>query len=149
MKINLKVYRAEISPSVAGSRTGSAGPRARGIDAYNEENKVEPMRRALRSSARTLGSPDYAATKPRAIADRISQVVERTLEGSSIAVGPSRRLSLPPKHNLPTTLWEKGYVSIGDTTARARFKKWRRPTRRASSVLKRECGIHEINLGDL
>ena len=54
------------------------------------------------------------------------------------------------KHNLPYhPLWEKGYVSIGDTHSTKALHEVATLEETRFNGLKRECGIHEINLGDL
>ena len=98
LKINLKVYRAELSPAWQESRHGQRWTKGlEGLDAYNEENKVEPMRRALRE----LGVNTWFAGLRRNQTESRSQieyleVVGRTLEGSSDrGLDRSRRLPLP------------------------------------------------------
>ncbi len=49
LKLNLKIYRSELSPAWQEARFGQRWQQGvKGIDAYNEQNKVEPMRRALK-----------------------------------------------------------------------------------------------------
>ena len=49
LKINLKVYRSATSAAWQEARHGQRWNQGlEGLDAYNQENKVEPMRRALR-----------------------------------------------------------------------------------------------------
>ena len=49
MKVNLKVCRAPRSPAWQEARHGQRWNQGvEGLGAYNQENKVEPMRRALR-----------------------------------------------------------------------------------------------------
>ena len=49
LKLNLKVYRSDLSPAWQEARYGQRWTHGvDGIDAYNEDNKVEPMRRALK-----------------------------------------------------------------------------------------------------
>ena len=54
------------------------------------------------------------------------------------------------KHNLPYhPLWEKGYVSIGDHHSTKPLHEVATLEETRFNGLKRECGIHEINLADL
>ena len=54
------------------------------------------------------------------------------------------------KHNLPDhPLWEKGYVSIGDQHSTKALHEVATVAETRFNGLKRECGIHEINLADL
>ena len=49
LRLNLHVFRAELSPAWQEARHGQRWNQGLdGLNAYNEENKVEPMRRALR-----------------------------------------------------------------------------------------------------
>ena len=49
LELNLKVYRAELSPAWQEARFGRLWEQGvEGLDRYNEMNKVEPMQRALR-----------------------------------------------------------------------------------------------------
>ena len=122
------------------------------MNAYNDENKVAPMRRGLReldvatwfAGIRRNQSESRAATpflewaggrwKVHPIADWTDRDVHAYLK----------------EHDLPYhPLWEKGYLSIGDQHST-------RPIHEVSTVeqtrffgLQRECGIHDINLADL
>jgi phosphoadenosine phosphosulfate reductase len=153
LNINLKVYRAERSPAWQESRYGQRWNQGLdGLQAYNEENKVEPMRRALRE----LGVSTWFAGLRRNQTESRAQIEYLKWSNGRWKVHPiadwtdrdvHRYLT---KHNLPYhPLWEKGYVSIGDHHST-------RPIHEVATVdqtrffgLKRECGIHEINLGDL
>jgi phosphoadenosine phosphosulfate reductase len=153
LKINLKVFRAETSPAWQEARYGQRWTKGiEGLNAYNQENKVEPMRRALRE----LGVSTWFAGLRRNQAESRSQIEFLQWSGGRWKVHPIadwtdrdvyRYLT---KHDLPYhPLWEKGYVSIGDHHST-------RPIQEVATVdetrffgLKRECGIHEINLGDL
>ena len=85
LKINLKVYRAERSPAWQESRYGQRWNQGlEGIEAYNQENKVEPMRRALRD----LGANTWFAGLRRKQSETrssatVSRMGGRPLEGSS------------------------------------------------------------------
>jgi phosphoadenosine phosphosulfate reductase len=153
LRLNLHVYRAERSPAWQEARYGQRWLHGlSGIDAYNAENKVEPMRRALREldirtwfaglrrgqSASRANVPyvDWAGGrwKVHPIADWRDRDVHRYLEAHGL-----------PQHPLST----QGYVSIGDHHST-------RPLADASSDeatrfagLKRECGIHEIDLASI
>src|SRR5690606_5897007 len=49
LELNLHVYRADLSPAWQEARYGQRWNQGlEGLNAYNEETKVEPMRRALR-----------------------------------------------------------------------------------------------------
>lgn len=153
LHLNLKIYRAETSPAWQESRYGQRWNQgAEGLRAYNEENKVEPMRRALRE----LDANTWFAGLRRRQSESRSKIQYLEWAGGRWKVHPiadwndrdvHRYLK---KHDLPYhPLWEKGYLSIGDHHST-------RPIHEVSTVeqtrffgLNRECGIHEINLADL
>lgn len=149
--LNLEIFRSPLSPAWQEARHGKRWEQGvAGISAYNEDNKVEPMKRALTEldagtwfaglrraqSAGRAGTPflewSGGRWKVHPIADWGDRDVHRYLK----------------RHGLPYhPLWEQGYVSIGDhhTT---------RPIHEAGSVeatrffgLKRECGLHEFDFG--
>jgi len=153
LKLNLKVYRATQSSAWQEARHGQRWMQGvAGLNAYNEENKVEPMRRALRE----LGISTWFAGLRRKQSASRSQIPFLDWSGGRWKVHPiadwnDRDVHLYLKaHDLPYhPLWEKGYLSIGDHHST-------KPIHEVSTVeqtrffgLQRECGIHDINLGDL
>lgn len=150
LQLNLAVYRPEFSPAWQEARYGERWKQgAAGLDAYNQENKVEPMKRALRE----LEVGTWFAGLRRSQSD--SRAKTRYLEWAGdrwkvhpIADWSDRDVHFYLKRNdLPYhPLWEQGYLSIGD----------RHTTRSIHDVgendelrffgLKRECGLHEIDL---
>jgi phosphoadenosine phosphosulfate reductase len=123
-----------------------------GIEAYNQENKVEPMRRALRE----LGVGTWFAGLRRNQTETRSQIDYLQWSGGRWKVHPiadwtdrdvHRYLT---KHNLPYhPLWAKGYVSVGDHHSTRPIHEVATADETRFFGLRRECGIHEINLGDL
>ncbi len=153
LSLNLVVYRASVSPAWQEARHGKRWERgAAGIKAYNEEAKVEPMKRALRefevgtwfAGLRRSQSNGRANTpylewagdrwKVHPIADWSDRDVYRYLK----------------RHGLPYhPLWEQGYLSIGDHhTTRSIHEVGRKQDLRFFG-LQRECGLHEIDLSEL
>lgn len=151
--LSLHVYRNPISPAWQEARHGRRWEQGvEGLDAYNRDNKVEPMERALRelrvgtwfaglrrSQAETRRKTPFLSWsgerwKVHPIADWTDRDVHRYLR----------------QHDLPYhPLWEQGYVSIGDVHTT-------RPIHAVSNVeqtrffgLKRECGLHDIDLSSL
>ncbi len=153
LKLNLKIYRSNLSPAWQEARYGSRWQQGvEGIDDYNELNKVEPMRRALKEleagtwfaglrrhqseSRAKIPYLDLAGDrwKVHAIADWTDRDVHRYLK----------------KHDLPYhPLWEKGYVSIGDRHSTRPIQDVSEAKMTRFNGLKRECGLHEIDLADL
>lgn len=157
LKLNLKVYRSQQSPAWQEARHGKRWQQGLGgIELYNRDNKVEPMERALRelkvgswfagvrrsqSSGRAntrflsgQGRPGATRWKIHPIADWTDRDVFDYLR----------------QHDLPYhPLWDQGYVSVGDVQTT-------KPLHAVNSVeetrffgLKRECGLHEIDLSGL
>jgi phosphoadenosine phosphosulfate reductase len=152
LKINLKVYRAERSPAWQEARHGQRWNQGlTGIDAYNQENKVEPMRRALRE----LGVSTWFAGLRRNTESR-SNIPYLEWSGGRWKVHPIAEWTdrdvhrYLKKHDLPYhPLWEKGYVSIGDHHSTKPIYEVATLDETRFFGLKRECGIHEIDLADL
>jgi len=153
LQLNLRVYRALRSPAWQEAHYGKRWKQGvEGINAYNEENKVEPMRRALRE----LEVSTWFAGIRRNQSESRSSIPFLEWSGGRWKVHPiadwnDREVHLYMKeHNLPYhPLWEQGYLSIGDHHST-------KPIHEVSTLeqtrffgLQRECGIHDINLGDL
>jgi phosphoadenosine phosphosulfate reductase len=153
LKINLKVYRAERSPAWQESRYGQRWNQGlNGLEAYNEETKVEPMRRALRD----LGVTTWFAGLRRNQAESRAAIEYLKWAGGRWKVHPIADWTdrdvhnYLRKHNLPYhPLWEKGYVSIGDHHSTRPIHEVATADQTRFFGLKRECGIHEIDLADL
>ncbi len=153
LQLNLRVYRAELSPAWQEARYGERWLRGKqGIEEYNEENKVEPLRRALRD----LRVGTWFAGLRRGQSSTRAEIPFLSWSGERWKVHPiadwtDRDVHLYlKKHDLPYhPLWEQGYLSIGDHHST-------KPIHEVSTLeqtrffgIKRECGIHDINLGDL
>lgn len=151
--LNLHVYRAALSPAWQEARHGQRWNQGLdGLNAYNEENKVEPMRRALRD----LGASTWFAGLRRKQSASRASIPFLDWAGGRWKVHPiadwsDRDVHFYLKdHGLPYhPLWEKGYLSIGDVHST-------RPIHEVDALeqtrffgLTRECGIHEIDLADL
>ena len=153
LDLNLNVYRADVSTAWQEARHGKRWSHGRdGIDAYNNENKVEPMRRALRE----LGAGTWFAGLRRMQSEERTSTPYLKWSGGRWKVHPIADWSdrdvhrYLKQHGLPRhPLWEKGFHSIGDHHST-------RPIHEVNSLeqtrffgLKRECGIHEIDFGKL
>jgi phosphoadenosine phosphosulfate reductase len=153
LALNLCVYRGRTSPAWQEARHGRRWEQGLdGIDAYNYDNKVEPMERALRelgvgtwfaglrrqqaTSRANVPFLDWSGDrwKVHAIADWSDRDVHRYLE----------------KHDLPYhPLWKQGYVSIGDVQTTRSLRDVDHVDKTRFYGLKRECGLHEIDLSGL
>lgn len=146
--LNLHVYRARMSPAWQEARYGKRWTQGlEGIERYNYDNKVEPMQRALRelragtwfTGLRRVQAASRAATpfvqftgerfKVNPIADWTDRDVFDYLKANDLPYHP---------------LWEKGYVSIGDTHTTLSLSEAETEEQTRFFGLKRECGLHEL-----
>lgn len=147
LKLNLKVYRAPLSPAWLEARHGQLWEQGlEGLTRYNQLVKVEPMQRALRE----LGARAWLAGLRRAQSSTREKLEVVGVQDGRVKVHPiidwsdrdiHRYLT---KHGLPYhPLWEKGYVSIGDTHSSRPLTADMTPEQTRFFGLKRECGLHE------
>jgi len=153
LRLDLRVYRNALSPAWQEARHGKRWQQGlRGIDAYNRDNKVAPMERALRElgagtwfaglrrsqSSSRRDVPFLAASgerwKVHPIADWTDRDVHRYLKANDLPYHP---------------LWEKGYVSVGDVHTTRPLHAVEHIDETRFFGLKRECGLHEIDLSGL
>lgn len=153
LDLNLKIYRSKRSPAWQEAREGQRWRQGvDGIEAYNQENKVRPVRRALKE----LGAGTWFAGLRRNQSESRSQIPYLEWSGGRWKVHPIADWSdrdvhrYLTRHGLPYhPLWEKGYVSIGDTHSTKALHEVSTEDETRFFGLKRECGIHEIDLADL
>ena len=151
LALDLRIYRPNLSAAWQEARHGRRWEQGeRAIADYNRENKVAPMERALaetgagtwiaglrRQQSATRGrlpvvSSDGQRWKLHPIVDWSDRDVHRYLT----------------RHRLPYhPLWEKGYVSIGDTHTTRSLHDVESPAETRFFGLKRECGLHEMDFG--
>jgi phosphoadenosine phosphosulfate reductase len=148
LELNLKVYRAALSPAWMEARHGRLWEQGiEGIDRYNHLRKIEPMQRALAE----LGATGWFAGLRRSQA--------RTRAGVEFAEHRNGRWKFHPladwsdrdvgqylkRHGLPYhPLWDQGYTSIGDVHTSHRWHPGMDPDDTRFFGLKRECGLHNI-----
>jgi phosphoadenosine phosphosulfate reductase len=148
LSLNLKVYRASLSPAWMEARHGRLWEQGiKGIDRYNRMRKVEPMQRALaeldatgwfaglrRSQARTRAAVEFAEHR------------NGRWKFHPLADWSDRDVGLYLKrHGLPYhPLWNQGYTSIGDVHTSHRWEPGMDPEDTRFFGLKRECGLHGI-----
>ncbi|MEZ5563385.1 MAG: phosphoadenylyl-sulfate reductase [Gammaproteobacteria bacterium] len=153
LKLNLKVYRSPRSPAWQESRHGQRWQLGlAGIEAYNRENKVEPMERALREL--TVGS--WFAGLRRSQSSSRSNVPFLKAQGERWKVHPIADWSdrdvyrYLKQYDLPYhPLFEKGYISVGDVHTTKPIHAVNNAEETRFFGLKRECGLHEIDLSGL
>ncbi|MDH3977884.1 MAG: phosphoadenylyl-sulfate reductase [Gammaproteobacteria bacterium] len=153
LNLNLQVYRSKTSPAWQEARHGQRWTQGlKGLEAYNQENKVEPMQRALRE----LNVGTWFAGLRRDQAISRANVPFLSWSGDRWKVHPIADWSdrdvflYLKKHDLPYhPLWEQGYVSVGDTHTTRPLHAVEDADKTRFFGLKRECGLHEIDLSAL
>jgi phosphoadenosine phosphosulfate reductase len=151
LNLNLNVFGPDLSAAWQEARYGERWQQGHGaLDAYNQDNKVKPMQRAL--SELNVGT--WFAGLRRSQSDSRAQTRFLETSGERQKVHPIADWSDRDVHNylrrnrLPYhPLWEKGYISIGDvhTTKSLRDVDNAEETRFYGG--KRECGLHEMDFG--
>ena len=153
LNLNLKVYRSEFSPAWQEARFGRRWEQGlEGIEAYNQANKVEPMRRALRE----LRAGTWFAGLRRGQSGSRADIPFLVFTGGRWKVHPiadwtgrdvARYLR---RHKLPHhPLRAKGYISIGDRHSTRSIHEVAQADETRFHGLKRECGLHEIDLASV
>ena len=153
LQLNLKVYRNPQSPAWQEAQYGKRWEQGlSGLNAYNRDNKVEPMERALSE----LGAGTWFAGLRRSQSESRRDTPFLSWSGNCWKVHPIADWTdrdiheYLQRHQLPYhPLWDQGYVSIGDVHTT-------QPIHAVSNVdqtrffgLKRECGLHDIDLSSL
>ncbi|MCA9770809.1 MAG: phosphoadenylyl-sulfate reductase [Myxococcales bacterium] len=150
LALNLKVYRADLSPAWQEARHGKLWEQGvEGIERYNTLNKVEPMERALED------------LDVRASFAGLRRQQSRGRSKLPVVVMQNGRHKVHPlidwtdkhvydylmEHDLPYhPLWEQGYVSIGDWHTTRPLKDGMTEEETRFFGLKRECGLHDYSI---
>ena len=150
LDLQLCVFRPALSPAWQEARHGRRWENGvAGLGAYNQDNKVEPMKRALRE----LEVGTWFAWLRRAQSRSRAEVPFVHWFGDRWKVHPIADWSdrdvhrYLKRHHLPYhPLWDEGYVSIGDTHSTHSIHETKRAEETRFSGLIRECGLHEIDL---
>jgi len=151
LKLNLKVFNPERSGAWQEARDGKRWEQGlAGLEAYNQENKVTPMQRAIEEL--NVGTWFSGLRRSQSIERAKTPFVERS--GDRFKVYPIADwtdrdiFNYLKKHNLPYhPLWEQGYVSIGDVHTTKSIADVDSVEETRFFGLKRECGLHELDFG--
>ncbi|MGS2722040.1 phosphoadenylyl-sulfate reductase [Paraglaciecola aestuariivivens] len=151
LKLNLKVFRAGLSPAWQEARMGKLWEKGvEGIEQYNHLNKVQPMQNALDE----LQVKSWFAGLRRSQSDMrealpVIQRLKQQFKIYPIIDWSNKDVHMYlKKHNLPYhPLWEKGYVSIGDWHSTRSLEEGMSEQDTRFFGLKRECGLHEFGDG--
>ncbi len=147
LQVNLNVYCSKRSPAWQESIDGKRWEQGvEGIEAYNAENKVEPMNRALDELQATAW---LAGLRRQQSASRKKLLVLALAKGR-VKVHPIIDWTDKNVHDylkandLPYhPLWDQGYISIGDMHTTRRLEDGMSEEETRFFGLKRECGLHE------
>lgn len=146
LRLNLKVFRAQLSPAWIEARHGRLWEQgSEGIARYNQLVKVAPLQKALDE----LGARTWFSGLRRSQASSRSELpvldlrwqrwkLHPILDWSDRDVGAYLK-----RHDLPWhPLWHEGYVSIGDHHTSHRWQPGMDLDDTRFFGLRRECGIH-------
>ena len=150
--LNLKVFRPERSGAWQEARDGKRWEQGlAGIEAYNKDNKVGPMQRAIEEL--NVGTWFSGLRRQQSIEREQTPFVDRS--GDRFKVYPIADWTdkdiydYLKTHDLPYhPLWEKGYVSIGDVHTTRSLVDVDSIEETRFFGLKRECGLHELDFGN-
>jgi phosphoadenosine phosphosulfate reductase len=153
LELNLKVYRNPLSPAWQEAVYGRRWEQGlKGLEAYNRDNKVEPMERALRE----LGVGTWFAGLRRDQSESRADTPFLAWSGGRWKVHPIADWTdrdvyqYLKRHDLPYhPLWARGYVSIGDVHTTRALHEVQNEEETRFFGLKRECGLHDIDLSSL
>jgi len=151
LKLNLKVYRDELTPAWQEARYGKLWEQGiKGIEKYNRMNKVAPMQKALED----LQAKTWFAGLRRSQSDEretlpVVQRLDKQFKMYPIIDWSNKDIHYYLKeHDLPYhPLWEQGYVSIGDWHTTRALKEGMSEQDTRFFGMKRECGLHEFGDG--
>lgn len=145
--LNLHVYQSVKSPAWQEAKYGERWLQGiEGLDAYNLENKVEPMQRAMNElQAGTWFTGLRRSQAPSRANTPFVQVKNNLIKVAPIVDWSDRQVfQYLQKNNLPYhPLWEKGYVSIGDVHTTRSIYEANDSDEVRFFGLKRECGLHD------
>lgn len=150
--LNLRVYRPLVSSAWQEARYGKRWEQGlAGLDDYNRDNKVEPMERAL--DELEVGTWFAGLRRVQSGSRAHTPFVQRS--GDRYKVHPIADWSdrdvheYLRRHDLPYhPLWDRGYISIGDTHSTRSLAEVDSIEETRFRGLKRECGLHEMPFGD-
>lgn len=146
LQLNLKVYRAPVSPAWQEARYGKLWQQGEeGIQRYNRINKVKPMEHAL--GELQVGTWFAGLRREQAKSRDKIQFVEQKqarYKVHPIADWSNRDVwNYLKQYDLPYhPLWEKGYASVGDVHTTRPLEDGMSEEETRFFGLQRECGLH-------
>jgi len=149
LDLNLKIYRADISPAWQEARYGKLWDQGvDGLTQYNLINKVEPMKRALKE----LNAKTWFSGLRRSQSSSRGDLPVLSLQNGCFKFLPIIDWSNKEVHYYLQEngldyhpLWDQGYVSVGDVQTSRPLEVGMSEEETRFFGLKRECGLHEDN----
>ncbi|HXK00686.1 MAG TPA: phosphoadenylyl-sulfate reductase [Buchnera sp. (in: enterobacteria)] len=146
LKLNLHVFRANISPAWQEARYGKLWEKGlKGIEFYNKINKIEPMHIAFKS----LSVKTWFAGLRREQSDSrfhlsFISIQKKIFKFLPILDWDNRKIfNYIRKNNLDYhPLWYQNYLSVGDIHTSSKYQSGMREEDTRFFGLKRECGLH-------
>ena len=145
LKLNLKVYRAALSPAWQEARFGKLWQSAQGVKQYNQLNKVEPMQRALQELNVGSWFTGLRRSQSSSRADKAIVEISRGVVKIQPIIDWSNKdvFYYLKEHGLSYhPLWEQGYVSVGDTHSTQKLELGMSEEDTRFNGFGRECGLH-------
>lgn len=151
LRLNLQVLQPRLTAAWQEARYGRRWQQGEaGLDAYNEDNKLEPMRRGLREL--NVGTWFSGVRRDQSAHRRQMSVVEQS--GGRLKVHPIidwRDRDIYDYHKANGLPWhplrEHGYASIGDWHSTTTLMDAGSEEKTRFLGIKRECGLHDNLFG--
>jgi phosphoadenosine phosphosulfate reductase len=153
LDLNLQVYRSPMSPHWQEARFGERWKMgAEALEKYNQQVKVEPMKRAI--DELKVGTWFAGLRRSQSDERQHTPILERSnnrWKVHPIADWSDRDVHrYLTEHDLPYhPLWEHGFESIGDYHSTKSIHEVSEKEQLRFFGIKRECGIHEIDLASV
>lgn len=146
LNLNLKVFRSDMTPAWQEARFGQLWEQGEdGLKQYNTINKVEPMQRAMSQLGAGTWYSGLRRVQSEGRAERkILEFQHGRVKFHPIVDWTNRDVHFYlQEHSLPYhPLWEKGYVSVGDTHTTLKLEDGMREEDTRFNGMGRECGLH-------
>lgn len=147
LNLNLHIYKSLMPPQLQEKKYGQLWTQGvKGIEKYNQLNKIEPMQRALQELK--AGIWFTGIRRSQSFSRQSHPFIKKQWE--CLKVMPILDWSdkdidqYLKQHDLPYhPLWKKGYLSIGDTHTTKSIFEVNETEQLRFFGLKRECGLHE------
>ena len=147
LSLNLHVFSNAMSPAMQEAMYGQRWLQGLdGLEAYNRDNKVQPMQRALHElNAGTWFTGLRREQAASRAATPFVQVKDGRFKVAPIADWSDKDVyNYLQDHDLPYhPLWHQGYISIGDVHTTRSVHEVDDAAQVRFFGLKRECGLHE------